>query len=335
MSNHAKTPTMTGTSPEAPRRSVLRSDLLMLLLPVILLLAQVIVFGLINDRFFSFPNALNLMRQSAVLLLLASGLSFVILIGSIDLSIGAIVTLSAIVVALLVRDLGFGLWSLPAAALVGLAAGAVNAFFHLIGRVPSFLATLGTMGIFTGISNIIGGGFNIHFEDPVVGWIAAGRLIGPIPNVALWSLILFGIVSAVGARTLFGRYLYAVGGGETVATLSGVRVQTVKAGAFLMSGLMAGVAGFLLVARAGTATQRMGDSLMLDAIAAVVIGGTALSGGVGGVHRAIIGVLVIAVMSNGLNVIGVHFFLQTIIKGAIVIIAVALTLDRSKSEFVK
>src|SRR5665213_2276617 len=133
---------MTSASQELSRRAMPRSDLLMLFLPLILLLAQIVVCGLINDRFFSFPNALNLMRQSAVLLLVASGLNFVILIGSIDLSIGAIVTLSAVVVALLVRDLGFGLWSLPAAALVGLTAGAVNAFFNLIGRVPSFLATL-------------------------------------------------------------------------------------------------------------------------------------------------------------------------------------------------
>jgi ribose/xylose/arabinose/galactoside ABC-type transport system permease subunit len=117
--------------------------------------------------------------------------------------------------------------------------------------------------------------------------------------------------------------------------LSGIRVQLVKAGAFVMSGLMSGLAGFLLVARANTATQHMGDSLMLESIAAVVIGGTALSGGVGGVHRSITGVLVIAVMSNGLNVIGVHPFIQTIIKGAIIIAAVALTLDRSKSEQVK
>ena len=326
---------MVSTSMETPQRRTVRLDALLLILPLVFLAAQVVIYGAVNDRFLSLPNALNLMRQSAVLLLVASGMSFVILIGSIDLSVGAIVTLTCIVVALLERDWNAGLWALPAAALVGIAAGAINAIFHLIGRIPSFLATLGTLGIFTGVSNIIGGGFNIHFEDSTVQWLASGRLINPIPNVALWALLLFGITSIIGARTHFGRYLFAVGGGETVAKLSGIGVQAVKAGAFLMSGLMAGLAGFLLVARASSATQHMGDSLMLEAIAAVVIGGTALSGGVGGVHRSITGVLVIAVMGNGLNVIGVHPFIQTIIKGAIIILAVALTLDRSKSEQVK
>ena len=326
---------MASASIETPQRRAVHSDLLLLILPLLFLAAQVVIYGAVNDRFLSLPNALNLMRQSAVLLLVASGMSFVILIGSIDLSVGAIVTLTCIVVSLLERDWNAGLWALPAAALVGLAAGAMNAAFHLIGRIPSFLATLGTLGIFTGVSNIIGGGFNIHFDDRTVQWLASGRLIDPIPNVALWALLLFVVTSIVGARTDFGRYLFAVGGGETAAKLSGIGIQAVKAGAFIMSGLMSGLAGFLLVARASTATQHMGDSLMLEAIAAVVIGGTALSGGVGGVHRSLTGVLVIAVMGNGLNVIGVHPFIQTIIKGAIIILVVALTLDRSKTEQVK
>jgi ribose/xylose/arabinose/galactoside ABC-type transport system permease subunit len=316
---------MASASIETPQRRAVHSDLLLLILPLLFLAAQVVIYGAVNDRFLSLPNALNLMRQSAVLLLVASGMSFVILIGSIDLSVGAIVTLTCIVVSLLERDWNAGLWALPAAALVGLAAGAINAAFHLIGRIPSFLATLGTLGIFTGVSNIIGGGFNIHFDDRTVQWLASGRLIDPIPNVALWALLLFVVTSIVGA----------VGGGETAAKLSGIGIQAVKAGAFIMSGLMSGLAGFLLVARASTATQHMGDSLMLEAIAAVVIGGTALSGGVGGVHRSLTGVLVIAVMGNGLNVIGVHPFIQTIIKGAIIILVVALTLDRSKTEQVK
>lgn len=211
---------MASASIETPQRRAVHSDLLLLILPLLFLAAQVVIYGAVNDRFLSLPNALNLMRQSAVLLLVASGMSFVILIGSIDLSVGAIVTLTCIVVSLLERDWNAGLWALPAAALVGLAAGAMNAAFHLIGRIPSFLATLGTLGIFTGVSNIIGGGFNIHFDDRTVQWLASGRLIDPIPNVALWALLLFVVTSIVGARTHFGRYLFAVGGGETAAKLS-------------------------------------------------------------------------------------------------------------------
>jgi ribose transport system permease protein/putative xylitol transport system permease protein len=305
------------------------------LLPLALLAIEVLVFGLSNDRFLSLANLYNVMRQSAILLLVATGVSFVILVGSIDLSVGAIATLSAIASALALRDHSIGLWAVPLAMVLGLAAGALNAGLHLLGRIPSFLTTLGTLGIFTGVSTWLAGGANVVFSDRSITWLASGRLFFGIPNVALWSLLIFLVCAYVAARTHFGRNLVVVGGGEAVAALSGVRVAAVKTGAFLMSGLLAGLAGFLLVARSSTGTSRMGDDLMLDAIAAVVIGGTALSGGIGGVHKALFGVLVITVMSNGLNVSGVNPFTQTVIKGIVVILAVALLLDRSKTEFVK
>jgi ribose/xylose/arabinose/galactoside ABC-type transport system permease subunit len=305
------------------------------LLPIGLLLIQVVVFACLNERFWSLANLFNLMRQSAILLLVSTGSSFVILVGSIDLSVGAIATLSAIATSLALRDYSVGLWALPVAMALGLAAGAFNAGLHLIGRIPSFLTTLGTLGIFTGMSMWLAGGENVVFDDRTITWLASGRLLFGMPNVALWSLLVFVLCTLIAARTHFGRNLVVVGGGESVAALSGVRVFAVKAGAFLMSGALAGLAGFLLVARTGTGTSRMGDDLMLDSIAAVVIGGTALSGGIGGVHKALFGVLVITVMSNGLNVSGVNPFTQIVIKGAIVVLAVALSLDRSKTEFVK
>ncbi|MBP0589463.1 ABC transporter permease [Paraburkholderia sp. LEh10] len=314
---------------------VRRQALFVTLLPVVLLVIEALVFGLSNERFLSMMNLFNVMRQSAILLLVATGSSFVILVGSIDLSLGAVATLTAIATALVVRDYSFGLWALPVAMAIGLAAGAFNAALHLLGRIPSFLTTLGTMGIFTGVSTWLAGGANVVFSDSSIACLASGRMLLNIPNVALWSLALFLLCSLVAARTHFGRNLMIVGGGEAVAELSGVRVFAVKAGAFLMSGLLAGFAGFLLVARSGTGASRMGDDLMLDAIAAVVIGGTALSGGIGGVHRALFGVLVITVMSNGLNVSGVNPFSQIVIKGVVVVLAVALLLDRSKIEFVK
>lgn len=305
------------------------------LLPVALLLIQVFVFAFSNERFLSITNLFNVMRQSAILLLVATGSSFVILVGSIDLSVGAVATLSAIATALVLRDHSLGLWALPVVMVLGLVAGAFNAALHLVGRIPSFLTTLGTMGIFTGLSTWLAGGANVVFDDRRITWLVSGRLLFGIPNVALWSLGIFLLCAFVAARTHFGRNLVVVGGGESVAALSGVRVSAVKTGAFLMSGLLSGLAGFLLVARTGSGTSRMGDGLMLDAIAAVVIGGTSLSGGIGGVHKALFGVLVITVMSNGLNVSGVNPFTQVVIKGAVVVLAVALLLDRSKTEFVK
>jgi ribose/xylose/arabinose/galactoside ABC-type transport system permease subunit len=305
------------------------------LFPVALLLIEIAIFALSNEHFLSVPNLLNIMRQSAIVLLVATGSSFVILIGSIDLSVGAIATLSAIATALLVRDDSIGLWAVPFAIALGLVAGAFNSVLHLVGRIPSFLTTLGTMGIFTGISAWLAGGANIVFDDDKIRWLATGRFLYGIPNVALWSLLTFLLCAFIGARTHFGRNLLVVGGGEQVAQLSGVRVFAVKTGAFLMSGLLAGLAGFLLVARTSTGTPRMGDDLMLDAIAAVVIGGTSLSGGVGGVHNTLVGVLVMVLMSNGLDVSGVSTFAQITIKGVVVVLAAALLLDRSKMAFVK
>jgi ribose/xylose/arabinose/galactoside ABC-type transport system permease subunit len=309
--------------------------LLVSVFPVALLLIEVLVFGLSNERFLSIPNLFNVMRQSAIVLLVAAGSSFVILAGSIDLSVGAVATLSAIATALLVRDHSLGLWALPLTMVLGLVAGALNAAVHLVGRIPSFLTTLGTMSIFTGVSSWLCGGANVVFDDENIAWLASGRVLFGIPNVALCSIAVFLLCGFVGACTHFGRNLVTVGGGEAVAKLSGVNVSAVTTGAFLMSGLLASLAGFLLVARTGTGTTRMGDDLMLDAIVAVVIGGTALSGGVGGVPRTLFGVLVMTVMSNGLDVSGVNSFTQVAIKGVLVVLAAALLLDRSKTEFVK
>lgn len=303
---------------------------------VILLLVLVLIFYSINPRFASWINVFNLMRQSAVLLLVATGATFIILMGSIDLSVGSVVTLTAIASALLLKNAGFGAAeTVLAAALIGAVCGAINGALVVFGGLPSFIVTLGTMIVFGGVAVTLSGGANIVFRVPEFTWLSSGKMIWRIPNAGIWALIIFFIASIVGARSHFGRQLYAIGAGGTTAKLSGVRVTRIKMAAFCMAGVLCGIAGALLVARTSTGTARMGDDLLLESIAAVVMGGTALSGGAGGVHRTILGVLVIAVLKNGLNVIGVHHYWQTIITGLIVIIAVTLTLDRSRMAFVK
>ena len=311
-------------------------SLMGILLPLALLVLLVIVFSALNPRFTSLANLFNLMRQSSILLIVATGTTFVIMMGAIDLSIGAIVTLVAISTALLVKNAGFGAVEVVVlACLLGAACGLVNALLILIARVPAFIATLSTMIIFSGISAWIAGGANISFRNAELTWLASGKLIWQFPNSGLIALAIFGIAAFVGARSVFGRNLYAIGAGSTAARLSGTLVERTQIIAYVVAGLMCGFAGMLLAARTATGTARMGDDLLLDAIAAVVMGGTALSGGSGGVHRTILGVLVISVLKNGLNVAGVHPYLQVFVTGLIVIIAVTMTLDRSRLAFVK
>ena len=303
--------------------------------PILLLVVLVFVFTEINPRFLSWTNVFNLMRQSSVLLLVATGTTFVIMMGSIDLSIGSVVTLCGVSAAALIRFQGFGLEVIPVAALIGALCGLVNATLIVGARIPSFITTLGTMIVIDGIATWIGGGSSIMFRNAELTWISSGKLIWNIPNSGIWALAIFALAAFVGLRTKFGRQLYAIGGGERTSRLSGINVRKVKFVAFTLSGVICGLAGLLLVARTSTGMAQMGDDLLLKAIAAAVMGGTALSGGVGGVHRTIVGVLVIAVLTNGLNVAGVHKYYQIVVMGLIVIIAVTLTLDRSKLGFVK
>jgi ribose/xylose/arabinose/galactoside ABC-type transport system permease subunit len=300
------------------------------------LMLLIIVFSALNPRFFSWLNVFNLMRQSSILLLVATGTTFVILMGAIDLSIGSIVTLVAIAAALLLRDAGLGATEIVLiSCLIGAACGFINGLLVVHARIPAFVATLSTMIVFSGISTWVAGGANVTFRNANMTWLASGKLVWEIPNSGLLALGIFAVAALVGARSIFGRNLYAIGAGGTTARLSGINVPRTQLAAFGVSGVLCGIAGMLLVARTSTGTARMGDDLLLEAIAAVVMGGTALSGGAGGVQRTILGVLVISVLKNGLNVAGVHPYAQICITGLIVIIAVTLTLDRSRLAFVK
>ncbi len=278
---------------------------------------------------------MNILRQSAVLLIVAGSATFIILQGSIDLSVGSIVTLTGIAAAILVRDYQFGIWATPAAMLVGGMAGCINGLLFAYGKVPSFLVTLGALFALDGLALLLSGGQAVQVMDRNYLKIASGSLIGALPNIALWSFLVFVVTSIIGSYTKFGRYMYAIGGGETVARLSGVPVDRFKLYSFILSGLLCGLAGALMTARLQAGSPRMGEGLLLDSIAAVIIAGTALTGGVGGPHRTILGVFIIGILSNGLNINAVDPPTQIIVKGGIVVGAVFLTIDRTKIDSLK
>ena len=304
------------------------------LLPLVSIVALVIYFTAVNPLFFSASNALNIGRQSSVLLLVSLAETVVILIGSIDLSVGALVTLTGILTALAVDTLGAfggGLVGVAAGAFVGLANGLLVTML----RVPSFLVTLGMLSILSGVTNQISQGQSILFANTLLPSLVNNAPVLGVPNVIWFGLGATAILTIVAFKTKLGRYLYALGGGEVVAAHAGVPVTLYKVLPFVLSGAICGFSGVMLTGQVGAGTPTAGSGLLLNSIAAVVMGGTALSGGIGGPHRTLLGVLVIAILTNGMDVTEVNSFTQDIVKGAVIILAVSLTIDRSKYSFIK
>ena len=303
-------------------------------LPVVAIIVLIAYFSMVNPLFLSTANALNIGRQSSVLLMVSLAGTMVILIGSIDLSVGSLVTLTGILVALTVDTLGVG-----GATLVGVGVGAlvglINGSLVTVLRVPSFLVTLGMLSILVGVSNQISQGQSILFENQVLLELVNGSVFLGIPNVIWFALIATAVLTVVSFRTKLGRYLFALGGGEIVAAHAGVPVNFYKVLAFVLAGAICGLAGVMLTGQVGAGTPTAGSGLLLNSIAAVVMGGTALSGGIGGPHRTFLGVLVIAILTNGMDVTAVNSFTQDIVKGFVIILAVSLTIDRSKYPFIK
>ncbi|MCB1487555.1 MAG: ABC transporter permease, partial [Bauldia sp.] len=291
-------------------------------------------FSFVNPLFLSTANALNIGRQSSVLLMVSLAGTMVILIGSIDLSVGSLVTLTGILVAMSVDTLGVG-----GATLIGVGIGAlvglINGSLVTVLKVPSFLVTLGMLSILIGVSNQISQGQSILFENQFLLDLVNGSVFLGIPNVIWFALIATAVLTFVAFRTKLGRYLFALGGGEIVAAHAGVPVNFYKILAFVLAGAICGLAGVMLTGQVGAGTPTAGSGLLLNSIAAVVMGGTALSGGIGGPHRTFLGVLVIAILTNGMDVTGVNSFTQDIVKGFVIILAVSLTIDRSKYPFIK
>ncbi|WP_424937139.1 MULTISPECIES: ABC transporter permease [Bacteria] len=317
---------------ERPGGGTLRSRLI-LFAPVIALLALVIFFAVASPVFLTSSNLVNLVRQMAVLLVVALGSTFVVLIGSIDLSIGSIVTLTGVSSAMLVGVIGP--WGALVGFAVGVGCGLVNGLVHVYLKVPSFIVTLGTMFVFAGIALILTGGRPQGLRSPELSAIFGGTVLFGIPTISLWALLALVVAVLVERKLVFGYRAKAVGDAETVAKLSGIDVERVKVLAFVLSGVFAAFAGLLLMTRTNSASGSMGEPFLMEALAAILLGGTSLMGGVGGPTRTILGVLVISVLSNGMNLTSVDPFTQQTIKGVVLIAAVALTLNRKELSSVK
>ena len=294
------------------------------------------LFAATTTQFLTYGNLVdNVAKNSAVLLLVALAGTFPILQQSIDLSVESTVTLTGVLTVVLISEFQLGLLAIPLAVGAGMVAGLINGLVFTKLKVPSFLVTLGTLSILMGFALIITGGSTITFRDQAIRGIATGTWIPGIPNLVMWGLLIYGATVFLAWRTKFGRYCFALGENERVVELAGAKVDRYKIYPFVLSGLLCGTAGVLLTLRISSASPNIAGGLLLPSIAAIVMGGTALTGGVGGPHRTILGVLVIAVLQNGMNLLSINPFVQEIILGVVVVSAVALSIDREKIDVVK
>lgn len=318
------------------RRPLVPRALLVRVLPPLVLVALVVYFSIARGTFLTIGNFVSMGTSAGYLLAGAVGLTFVILAGSIDLSIGATVLLSSAVVALVVRAAGDHLaLAIGVALAVGVLVGSVNGALTVYGRLPSFIVTLGTLSVFTGLALTILNGQSVSFFANGLLGLVNTQLVPGVTGTFLIGLVLFGISWFLTHKTRFGLYVYAIGANEKAAGLAGVDARKLRFWLFVISGTFAAVSGLLVVSGLQSAGPTLGTSFMLDAIAAVAVGGTSLAGGNGGVERTLVGVLILVVLSSGLNQLGVPDFTQTMIKGVVVAVAAALTIVGRKDAVVK
>ena len=289
------------------------------------------VLWTLTPYFLTVPNLLNVAQQTSVNALIAVGMTFVILSAGIDLSVGSIVAFSGVVLGSLLHSGVPVPLAIAGGLLVGFGCGLVNGLLITLGRLPPFIATLGMMSVARGSALVYTQGRPISGFEPSFRSLATDDFL-LVPQPVILMLVVYLVAHVVLVRTRLGRYTYAIGGNEEATKLSGISVVRYKTLVYGVSGLMSGVAAVILTARLNSAQPIAGIMYELDAIAAVVIGGTSLMGGEGGLRGTLIGALIMGVLRNGLNLLGVSSFLQQIVIGLVIIFAVLVDATLKKSR---
>ena len=292
-----------------------------------------VLLSIVSPYFLTTHNILNVLKQTSINGILALGMTLVILTRGIDLSVGSVVACSAMVAASFATGAGNTdiFTPLIVGLLTGSILGAINGFMVSKFTLQPFVVTLGMLSVARGLTYIYNDGMPTSNLNSTFRLIGQGEVLG-IPTPVIIFLLVFAVSWFLLKYTLFGRYVYAVGGNPKAARTSGINVKKITFIVYVISGLFAGLAGLILSARTSAALPQAGISYELDAIAAVVIGGTSLAGGVGTVVGTLVGALIIGVMNNGLDLLGVSSFYQQVIKGAIIVLAVMLDRSRFSKE---
>jgi len=309
---------------------------------LIALVILCVAIGLLTDKFFTVNNAWNVMRQISVNICISVGMTLIVLTAGIDLSVGSILALTGVITAGLYKNgievpssnlfIGFTLWgALWAGLTVGALLGSFNGWVITKFKVPPFVATLAMLTIARGLTMLYTKGFPVSGLGKSFSYAGTGWLLGiPLP-VWISGIVVF-IAYILTTKTKFGRYIYAIGGNENAAKLSGIHINKVKVIVYTLAGLLAAVGGIMVTSRLDSAQPNAGLSYELDAIAAVVIGGTSLSGGKGKIMGTVLGAIIIGVLNNGLVLLNVSPFWQQVVKGFVILLAVIIDKANTKND---
>jgi len=290
---------------------------------IIILIVLILALWIANPKFLSVVNVTNLLRQTAIIGVLAIGMTFVILSGGIDLSVGSVLALSSVVSSKLMVS-GVPIWlSIAIALLSGSLIGAIMGLLIHYGKVPAFIATLGGMTIVRALVMLVTRAEKVLGLPDAIGNFAIQRYLEIPAMVYIWFMtIIIGLI--ISRYTTFGRNMYAIGSNEEAARLSGIKIGTSISGIYAFSGLMSSVAGILMTARLGSGVPTAGQGYELDAIAAAVVGGASLTGAVGSIFGTVLGTVIIATIKNGGTLLGINFFILDILIGSLIVIAVLI-----------
>lgn len=295
--------------------------------PLVGLVAVCVAMVFASDSFPSAANLENVLRQVSINAIIGVGITCVILTGGIDLSVGSVMALSGTLAAGLLVAGANGAAALAAGIGVGVALGAANGLFVAFAGMPPIIVTLATMGIARGLALIYTGGYPIDGLPDWVRFFGSGKVLG-VQMPVLTMLAVYALAWLMLERMPFGRYVYAIGGNEHATRLSGVRVSRVKLAVYTFAGLTSALAALVLTGRLMSGQPNAGGGFELDAIAAVVMGGTSIAGGRGSIVGTLVGALLLGVLNNGLNMIGVNPYVQNVIKGAIILLAIYIGRER-------
>lgn len=296
--------------------------------PAVALLVLVVLFAVLNKQFLSLDNLGGIASQTSILLVIAVGMTFVILLGCIDLSVEGVMAASSLVFVLLAHNdrngHDLGILAVLAGVLTGGLFGLANGLLHVRLRIPSFMVTLGTGAVGVGVATVLFGGQAPRLLDPGLrawgeeSWLGASRL-------AYLAVLVLLIGFFIQRYTRIGRYSYVIGGDEQIARLSGIKIARYKVLVFVLSGSASGLAGVMAAMQLGVGDVTIGSGRLFAAITAVVVGGTVLAGGHGGIGRSLVGAVLITVLANGLILVGVSPYIQTAVQGVVIVVAVAAT----------
>ncbi|HUC92408.1 MAG TPA: ABC transporter permease [Paenibacillus sp.] len=298
---------------------------------IIVLLLLFITLSFTSDVFLTNDNLITVLRQISINVFLALGMTLVIILAGIDLSVGAVVALSGTLTVGLIVSGGL---PVPLAILIGLllgtALGFLNGCIVTQFKLPAFIVTLATMNVAQGVAYLYSGGQSERIRNEAYTSIGTGQLFGFLPLPVLYMFVLIFIFSVLLNKTKFGTYVYAIGGNREAARLSGVPIKKVEIAVYTLTGLLAAFAGIVLSARMYSGQPSVGQGYEMDAIAACVLGGVSMAGGRGRISGTIFGAMVIGVISNGLNLMGVSSFWQLVVKGIIILIAILVDAQKGK-----